>query len=132
MIRISYPILDEACCAIQGFAGAHLVNAIRGAQIFNPVNAAICFAGIALTEKVIYELSNRVIPGSTGFLGPIPIGTKNIVSYGVATYTTFKIMQLVGLIFVVPKAILVIGSVCSGALIIGGAEALIMRVAELL
>ncbi|KIC73568.1 hypothetical protein DB41_JG00080 [Neochlamydia sp. TUME1] len=123
--RSSYPILDEAFCAIQGFAGAHLVNAIKGAKILNPATAAICFAGIALTEKAIYKLSKRIVPGSTGFLGPIPSGAKNIVSYGLATYTTFKIMELAGLILSIPKGIVVIGAYCSAALVIGGIATII-------
>nr|WP_166154464.1 hypothetical protein [Neochlamydia sp. AcF84]NGY94359.1 hypothetical protein [Neochlamydia sp. AcF84] len=127
MIRSSYPILDEAFCAIQGFAGAHLVNVIKGAKILNPVSAAICFAGIALTEKVIYELSKRVIPGSTMFLGPIPIGPKNIVSYSLATYTAFKIMKLAGLILAIPKGIVVISTACSVALVIGSIATIIKQ-----
>ncbi|KIC75262.1 hypothetical protein DB42_AK00620 [Neochlamydia sp. EPS4] len=127
MIRSSYPILDEAFCAIQGFAGAHLVNAIKGAKILNPSTAAICFAGIALTEKVVYELSKRVIPGSTILLGPIPIRAKNIVSYSLATYTTFKIMKLAGLILAIPKGIVVISAVCSVALVIGGIATIIKQ-----
>ncbi|MBS4170657.1 hypothetical protein [Neochlamydia sp. AcF95] len=125
MIRSSYPIFDEVFCAIQGFAGAHLVNVIKGAKILNPTTAAICFAGIALTEKVVYELSKRIIPGPTVFLGPLPLGAKNIVSYSLAIYTTFKIMKLAGLILAIPKGIVVIGAVCSVALVISGTAAII-------
>lgn len=120
MIRSSYSIIDETFCAIQGLAGAHLLNIIKGTEMLNPAKAAICFAGVALIEKIINELSKRVIPGSTGFLGPIPITTKSIVSYGLATYTTFKIMELAGLMLTVPSAIVAIGAVSSTALAIAG------------
>jgi hypothetical protein len=119
MIRISVLGVDETFCAMQGYASAFIINAIRGVTVFTPLHAAICFGGVAFTEKLVYEVSKRVIPGYSASLGPIPIGTKNIVSHGVAIYTTLKIMQLAGLILNIPQAITIAGLTCIGALVLG-------------
>lgn len=113
MIRSSYLGLDETLCAIQGYAGACVINAVRGINSVSPTNGAICLGGIALLEKLTYQISRRIIPGPTALLGPIPIGTKNIVSHGLAIYTTFKLMALAGLILDVPCAVTVIGVACA-------------------
>ncbi|MDP1834415.1 MAG: hypothetical protein Q8K75_00670 [Chlamydiales bacterium] len=126
MIRSSVPGLDEAFVAIQGYAGACVVNAVRGVTVFTPFNAGVCFAGVAFIEKLVYQVSSRVIPGSTGFLGPIPIGAKNIVSYGMALYTTLSIMQLTGLISTIPAAVTIIGGTCAAAIVAGSVMALIV------
>lgn len=116
MIRSSMPGLDETFCAIQGFAAACAINTIRGMTVYSPYNAAVCFAGVALIEKLTHEISKRTIPGSTAFLGPIPCGTQNVVSYGFAIYTTLKIMKLAGLILNIPQAVTIIGLTCASAL----------------
>ncbi len=124
MIRSSSLGIDETFCAIQGYAGACAINAIRGVKVFAPLNAAVCFGGVALIEKLIYQVSRRIIPGSTAFLGPIPIGTKNVVSHGLAIYTTLKIMELAGLILNVPQVVTIIGLTCAAALVVSGIKAL--------
>lgn len=116
MIRGPCIGIDEAFCAVQGFVGACLVNVYNFRIVCVPYNAAVCLAGVAFTEKLVYQVSCRVIPGFTASFGPIPIGTKNIISYGVATFTTFKIMQIAGLIFTIPKAVTIIGITCTAIL----------------
>ena len=119
MIRSSYLGTDEAFCAIQGFVGATLVNASKGLVVYSPLNAAVGLAGFAFVEKLVSKVSDQVVPGFSAFFGPIPIGTKNVVSYGVATLTTFKIMQIAGLILSVPQAVTTFGLACLSLLAIG-------------
>lgn len=128
MIRSSFLGLDEGFCAIQGYAAARAINAMQGLTVFTPLNAAVCFGGVAFIEKLIYQLSRCIIPGPTTFLGPIPIGTKNIVSYGLAIYTTLKIMELAGLILNVPQFVTVIGLICAGGLVVCGIKAQIQHI----
>lgn len=118
MIRSSYLGIDETFCAVQGYAGASLINAAQGAALLDPLSAAVCLGGIALIEKLVYELSKRVIPGSTGFLGPIPCGMKNVVSYGVATSVTLIIMEVAGLILHIPMIVAVAG-IASASMLAG-------------
>ena len=125
MIRSSTYVLDEAFCAIQGYAGAYAINTLQGTKVFSPLNAAVCFAGAAFTEKLIYRLSRKIIPGSTASLGPIPIGTKNVVSHGLAIYLTLKVMQVAGLILNVPRALTIIGLGCAAALAVYGIKRMI-------
>ncbi len=125
IIRSSVFGIDEMFCAIQGYTGACIINAIRGTSVFAPISAAVFFGGVTLIEKLFYQLSKNIIPGLTGFWGPIPIGTKNIVSHGLAIYTTLKIMELVGLILNVPQAVTIIGLSCAAALVVSGFKALV-------
>lgn len=118
MIRSSIIILDEAMCAAQGYLAAVGLNQFAGTQ-YNPQTAAIGYAGVALLDRLIYQISSRVIPGTTGFLGPIPIGSKNIVSYGLALFTTAKVMEAAGLILSVPRAVSLLGLVSGIALVAG-------------
>lgn len=120
MLRSPVLGIDETLCAIQGYAGAYAINAIRGVTVFAPLNAAVCFGGVAFIEKLIYQVSRRIIPGFTASLGPIPIGTKNIVSHGLAIYTTLKIMEVAGLILNVPQEVTIIGLTCAAALVVSG------------
>lgn len=113
MFRSSVIGFDETLCAIQGYAGAYALN------VNKPINGAICFAGIAFIEKLVYKISKDVIPGPTIVLGPFPLGPKHLVSYGLATYTTVKVMQLAGLILIVPKIITIVGLTCITALALG-------------
>jgi|GEM_PF-2949992 len=119
MIRSSYIGFDEAFCAVQGFVGACLINAYKIRVVCVPYNAAVGLAGFAFVEKLVHQVSSRVIPGFSAYLGPIPIGTKNIVSYGVATLVTFKIMQIAGLILTIPEAVTTFGLACSALLALG-------------
>ncbi len=116
MIRNPYIGIDEAYCAVQGFVGACLVNVYKFRYVCVPYNAAVCLAGIAFVEKLVHQVSCRVIPGFSASFGPIPFGTQNIVSYGVATFVTFKIMQIAGLIFSIPEAVTVTGLACTAIL----------------
>lgn len=118
MIRSSTIVLDEVLCAAQGYVAAECYNYFAGTQ-YDPATFALGCAAFAAIEKIIYQISARVIPGTTGFIGPIPIGSKNIVSYGLALYTTVKVMQLAGLILNVPVAISVIGAASALALAAG-------------
>ena len=124
MIRSSTYVLDEAFCAIQGYAGAYAINTIQGTKVFSPLNAAVCFAGAAITEKLIDRLSRQIIPSSTTFLGPIPIDTQSAVAHGLAIYLTLKVMQIAGLILNVPRALTIIGLGCAAALVAYGIKSM--------
>lgn len=116
VVRSSSIAMDTVLCGIQGYAGAFVLNAVRGDAVISPLHGAVCLGGVALIERLFYEITSRYVPGSTGFLGPIPIGFKNIVSYGLAIYTMLKVMQVAGLILSVPLAVQIIGLGCAIAL----------------
>lgn len=118
MIRSSTIILDEALCAAQGYLAAVGLNKYAGTQ-YNPQTVAIGAAGVAFLDKLIYQISSKVIPGPYATIGPIPVGPKNFVSFGLALYTTAKVMQVAGLILAVPKAISSLGLACGIALAAG-------------
>ncbi len=114
LIRSSVPVVDEALCAMQGALGAVAIHAMRGAAVCSPVNAAICFAGVALLEKLAFHLGvKHVVPGSSETLGPIPIGLKKIVSTGLAVSGTLQAMKIAGLIASVPQAVVILGGTCA-------------------
>lgn len=116
MIRSSVPVFDEALCAAQSYGVALLYNASKGFAAISPLNATIFGASVALIEKIAYQFSGRYVPGSSALLGPIPIGSKNIVSHGLAVYTTLKIMRAAGLILNIPQAVTVLGLTCAAVL----------------
>lgn len=96
------PLLDVAVCALQGFGGAKLLNALQKTNVASPLNAALLFGGVALTENVFSKACNNVF-GKT-FSHPHLL-FKKAISYGLAAYTTLKVMCLAGLIASVPSAL---------------------------
>ena len=81
MIRSSTFGYDELYCAIQGSLGAFIFNKTQTKKVIKPLNAAIFTASFAFLEKVIHKIAaNRLVPGTTAYFGPFPVGTKNLVS----------------------------------------------------
>lgn len=123
MNRSSYLGVDQAFFALQGYAGAYLFNAIQNTTVINPVNAAIGFAGFSYLETVIRQLTKSLLKREESFRGPIPTGKVTIVSYSLASYATFKAMELAGLIATVPTAAKVVGVLGAvGLLLLGGSK----------
>ncbi|MBA2369464.1 MAG: hypothetical protein H0V82_10640 [Candidatus Protochlamydia sp.] len=120
MIRTKYLGVDEAFCALQGYGCASLVNFFTSPSI-NPMHAAIGCAGFSYLEKVIRQFTQRFFMSQATFNGPLPTNKVTILSYGFATYTTFKAMELTGLILQVPTAVKIIGLACTAALILKAA-----------
>ncbi len=125
IIRSPNLFLDGIYCALQGAVGVGIFNAIRGSKVVSPLNGALCLGGIAVAEKLFYKLTQKFIPGPTAFLGPIPIGPKNIVSYGLSMCSVVQVMQITGLITSIPRLVQLTGLGCSWALFVGGAKAAI-------
>ena len=125
LIRSSQIFLDAALCSAQGYLGALLVNGTKTYKCASSFNVALALGSIAIIEKLVYLASKRFIPGPTILLGPIPLGTKNIVSYGLATYLTLRTMQLARLISRVPSVITALGLASTIALAVGGLKAVL-------
>jgi hypothetical protein len=132
MIRNSRLGIDEGLCALQGYVGAYLFNAVQNTTVINPVHAAIGFAGFSYFERVIHQLSSHILQGESSRLGTIPTDRASIVSYGLATYATFKTMELTGLIGQVPTAAKIAGLLCAAALILKGSANLYLKANQLL
>jgi len=111
LVRSSNPILDGVFCGAQGAIVAGMIG-------LSPLNGAYCLSGISLTERIFSRVSQNFVPGSASWLGPIPVGLKNIVSYSLATLTTMKVMQVAGLIFSVPFGVQIMG-VVSALILVG-------------
>ena len=119
IIRSDHSGLDAAYSFLQGYAGAHAINFIQKAIVINPLNGGLFLGGFALTEKLFFQATHKYVPQMNTTIGPIPIQSKSVVSYGLATYTTLKVMQLVGLILAVPTLVTVVGMSCAVALALG-------------
>ena len=125
LIRSSQIFLDAALCSSQGYLGALLVNGPKTYKNTSSFNAALALGSIAMIEKMVYVASKRFVPGPTILIGPVPLGTKNLVSYGLATYLTLKTMQLAGLISHLPFGITALGLASAAALAVGGIKAVL-------
>ena len=109
-VRSSNVILDGVLCGAQGAIVAGMIG-------LNPLNGASCLSGVDLIERVFARATQKFVPGSVSWLGPIPVGLKNIVSYSLATLTTMKVMQLAGLISSIPFGVQIMGAISALVLV---------------
>lgn len=111
--------LNTVDSALIGYTGGLLYNIAKGASVVNPLITGLALAGIALANKYFNNTVDRYIMGPNIYLGPIPIGLKNIVKFGLATNLTLSIMHIAGLIITVPPVISAFGTGCVAVYCVG-------------
>ena len=109
LVRSSNLIINTALLGIQGYLAGYY-----------PLNSARFWVSFSLIENLLYKhLTSHFIPEPPITLGPISLGAKDLVSYGLAMSATYRIMKLAGYILNIPRSANIIGLLSGVALAAG-------------
>lgn len=96
-----------------GYAGIELLNRVQGKKNAEPFVGMLYLGGCVLAEKLFYRMTREYISANPREL----ISQKKMISFGLAIFTTEKVMQAAG--WVLPNRGVTLWGVASGAILAG-------------